>query len=85
MAKEAKLTEGSLRALEILQNATEPLTLAQMNEIAEEPVASAHVTALARRGFVSSEKVEVEVVSTRKVNSYSITPDGAGFEEEAAE
>ena len=73
MAKVNPLSEGALKALEILQAADAPMTLAEMNEGLETPIASAHLTALKRRGLVESDKVEIEVVSTREVNAYSWT------------
>jgi len=67
------LSEGAVAAVEILTNATEPLTLQEINELSDIKIASAHLTAAARRGLVSSEKVEKEVVSVRTVNAYSAT------------
>lgn len=74
MAKTVQpLSPGALAALEILQAANGPMTLAEMNEGREDKIASAHLTALKRRGLVSSDKVEIEVVTVREVNAYEAT------------
>ena len=65
-----KLTPGTMRALEVLQNQTEPMTLKQLNEGLEEPIAVAHLTALKRAELVTTEKVEVPVTRMEKVNTY---------------
>lgn len=73
MAKVNPLSPGAVQALEILKAADAPMTLAEMNEGLDTPIASAHLTALKRRGLVDSEKVEIEVVTVREVNAYSAT------------
>ena len=81
MAKQAKLTDGALRALEALRNAPADITMAELNETLETPIASAHLTALARRGLVSSIDVEREVVRIQKVKAYTLTEDGTNYED----
>lgn len=81
MAKVNPLSEGALVALAALEAAPAGSTLQELNEIATAPIASAHLTALARRGLVSSEKVEKEVVSVRTVNAYTITEAGTNYED----
>jgi len=85
MAKKVNpLSEGALVALAALQAAPEGSTLQELNEIATAPIASAHLTALARRGLVSSEKIDKEVVSIRPVNAYTITDEGVSYEQDEA-
>ena len=82
MAKKVNpLSEGAVIALETLQAAQAGATLQELNADAAAPIASAHLTALARRGYVTSEKVEKEVVSVRTVNAYTITEAGMNYEE----
>ena len=81
MAKQAKLTEGALRALEALRNAEPGITMAELNETLETPIASAHLTALARRGLVDSVDVERPVTRIQKVKSYTLTADGEDYEQ----
>lgn len=82
MAKKVNpLSEGAVIALETLQAAPAGSTLQELNDLAPAPIASAHLTALARRGLVASEKVEKEVVSVRTVNAYTITEAGMNYEE----
>lgn len=73
MAKETPLTEGSVRALEALKSVGKPVTLNQLNEMVDEPIASAHLTALKRRGLISTTQTEVPVTRMQKVNVYSIS------------
>ena len=81
MAKQAKLTEGALRALEALRNAEPGTTMAELNETLETPIASAHLTALARRGLVDSVDVERPVTRVQKVKAYTLTVDGEEYED----
>jgi len=82
MAKKVNaLSDGAVIALEALQAAPEGSTLQELNAISTAPIASAHLTALARRGLVSSDKVEKEVVSVRTVNAYTITDAGMNYED----
>ena len=83
MAKVNPLSEGALVALEALKVAPAGSTLQELNDVATAPIASAHLTALARRGLVASDKVEKEVVSVRTVNAYTITEAGTNYEEAA--
>lgn len=72
MAKQKALSEGALKALEILKNEG-AMTLAEMKEKGFEKVNSSHLTALKNRGLVSTESVEKEVttIAKRTVNVYS--------------
>jgi len=83
MAKVNQLSDGAMVALKTLQSAPEGSTLQELNVIADGAIASAHLTALARRGLVTSEKVEKEVVSIRTVNAYTIAEDGIDFDNAA--
>jgi hypothetical protein len=85
MAKVNALSDGALVALAALEAAPKGSTLQELNAVATAPIASAHLTALARRGLVTSEKVEKEVVSVRTVNAYTITDEGINYEQPAAE
>jgi len=71
MAKETVLSAVATEVYEALKNAKAPLTLAEIKEIVPK-ANSAHLTALANREMVVSEKVEKEVtrVVKTKVNSY---------------
>ena len=81
MAKQAKLTEGALRALEALRNAKPGITMAELNETLDTPIASAHLTSLARYGLVEKEDVEREVVRVQKVKAYTLTEAGQDYED----
>lgn len=72
MAKETPLTEGSVRALEALKSAGKPVTLNDLNDMVDTPIASAHLTALKRRGLITTTQTEVPVTRMQKVNVYSI-------------
>jgi len=67
----AKLTEGALRALDALRGQEDFVTLAELNIGLEQPVGSAHLTALKTRGYVETQIVEKEQVRPTKVNAYS--------------
>jgi DNA-binding transcriptional ArsR family regulator len=56
------------------------MTLAQINDSLSEPVASAHLTALKRRGLVETSEVEVPVTRIQKVNTYILSTDGEDYE-----
>jgi len=76
MAKEkkvAKLSDGSIKAFEMLK-ANGDMTVAEMKEKGLEGVNSSHLTALKNRGIVSATEVEREIVTVvkRKVSVYSL-------------
>jgi len=76
MAKKVtKLSEGALKALEILKSSESGLTIAEIKEKGFEDVNSSHLTALKNRGIVDTMEVEREVVTVvkRKVNVYTLT------------
>jgi DNA-binding transcriptional ArsR family regulator len=80
MAKKTPLTEGALRALNALKKAKSSVTLADLNETVDTPIASAHLTSLKRRGLIESDVVEIEVTRVQKVNTYKLTSDGKNFD-----
>jgi DNA-binding transcriptional ArsR family regulator len=82
MAKSTPLTEGAIRALTALREMSGPVTLNDLNAEVSEPVASAHLTALKRRGLVETAEVEVPVTRMQKVNTYVLTADGFSFSQE---
>lgn len=81
MAKSLPLTEGAVRALSALKGANGPVTLNDLNASISEPVASAHLTSLKRRGLVETAEVEVPVTRMQKVNTYILTSAGQSFSE----
>lgn len=82
MAKN-EMTEGTKQALELLRQADGPVTLQELNDMAPEgvKVATGHLTALKRRGYVETEKVEKEVTQVREVNVYSLNDEAPADEE----
>lgn len=81
MAKVTPLTEGAVRALSALKGANGPVTLNDLNSTLSEPIASAHLTSLKRRGLVETAEVEVPVTRMQKVNTYILTSAGQDFSE----
>ena len=81
MPKVNPLTEGALRALEALRSQAGPVTLNDLNATLSEPIASAHLTALKRRGLVETAEVEVPVTRMQKVNTYVLTDAADSFTE----
>lgn len=86
MAKEKALSPIAEKALEVLKNLTEPVTLAELKELVP-GVASAHLTALKTRGLVSAEQVEKEIarVVKSKVNAYSVVGTDESVDESVDE
>lgn len=80
MAK-TKLSTVSIQALEVLKN--QSLTASELKDLGLNELNSAHLTALANRGLIVADKVEVEVqtVVKRKVNKYTVTDKGMSFTE----
>jgi hypothetical protein len=72
MAK-VELTEGMARALELLRAYDGEPTLVELNEGLEQPVSSAHLTGLVRKGFVESYDVEREQNTVVTLKSYTLT------------
>ena len=74
MAKVNKLSEGSLKVLEIMKASNTGMTVAEIKENGFEGVNSSHLTALKNRGIVESQEVVREVVSVtkRKMNVYTL-------------
>lgn len=74
MAKEVVYSAAEQEALRILAAATEPLSLEQINEIADLEIKTGTMTSLKKKGRISAEAVEVEVVRPVKTkhNIYSI-------------
>lgn len=86
MAKEKALSLVAEKALEVLKNLTEPVTLAELKELVP-GVTSGHLTALKTRGLVSAEQVEKETVRVvkSKVNAYSAMDTDVSVDEPADE
>lgn len=82
MAKERKLSEGALRALEMIKEGT--ATVADLKEKGFTDINSAHVKALENRGLVSAVEVEKEMITVvkRKVKEYTITDEGKKYKGE---
>jgi len=80
MAKN-KLSALSLQALEMLKGKS--MTASELKDLGLNDINSAHLTALANRGLISADKVEVEVqtIVKRKVNKYTVTDKGVNFTE----
>ena len=72
MAKERALSEKALEVLEVLRASAKAMTLAEVKELVAD-VNSSHLTALANRNLVATDKVEKEVVTVAKrtVNTYT--------------
>lgn len=84
--KELRLTDGSQRALEILKQASEPITMAQMNEVSDFPIASAHLTALTKNQLALAEKRDFVCPTCgakSSKNVYVVTDAGKAFENPA--
>jgi hypothetical protein len=71
---EMKLTDGMRNAYSVLENIEGGATLAELNSVSETPIAVAHLTGLKRHGLATSEKVEVERPTVRKVKAYRLIP-----------
>lgn len=72
-------------ALDILRGAETPMTLAQINAQASEPVAAAHVTVLVRRGLVNAVKTEFicpTCGAKSERNIYTVTDAGVVYVEQ---
>lgn len=75
-----KLTEGTLRALELLQGLDREVTLRDLNELVEDgKIAPAQVTALVRNGLVDATDTEIEVVRLEKVKTYALNEQGRAY------
>jgi hypothetical protein len=86
MAKETKLTEGTWNALNTMRKVDGEVTMAQLNELSEDNIASAHMTQLKRRGLVTAEKREFVCDccgAKSKRNVYTLTEAGALYQEDA--
>lgn len=70
------LSGMSLKALEVLRKGD--ATANELKEQGLEGLNSAHLTALVNRGYITAEKVTVEVptIVKRKVNKYQVTDKG---------
>lgn len=80
--KVAKLSEGALKALEMLKGGVN--TAEGLKKLGFEGLNSAHLKALENRGLVSAVEVEKEVITTvkRKVKEYTITDEGKEYKGE---
>lgn len=70
------LSEGAINALKAISKG--PATAVDLKAKGLENLNSAHLTALAKRGYVETEEVEIEVpaIIKRKVKRYTITEKG---------
>ena len=70
------LSEGAINALKAISEG--PATAADLKAKGLENLNSAHLTALAKRGYVDTEEVEIEVpaIVKRKVKRYTINEKG---------
>jgi len=75
--KEYKMTpktEAAFKGLEALGGSATFAELKAYLKDQGETVGTANLTSLAKAGFLTTEKVEVERVSIDKVNKYTLTP-----------
>jgi hypothetical protein len=74
MAKENKLSDGMIKALDLVKTSENGLTISQMKELGFTEANSSHLTALKKKGLVDSVEVEIEVpaIIKRKVQKYFI-------------
>lgn len=71
---QSPLSEGANKALALLKENKEGLTVADMKKLGFTNANSSHLVALKRRGLVDSveTEIEVQVVQKRKVQKYFI-------------
>ena len=71
------LREGANKALALLKENKEGLTVADMKNLGFTDANSSHLVALKRRGLVDSVETEIEVITKqkRKVQKYFIVKD----------
>ena len=71
---ERPLSDGSKRALDLLKENPQGLTIAEMKELGFENVNSSHLTSLKGRGLATSETetIEVQIKQKRRVQRYKI-------------
>ena len=77
MAKVAELSAVAKEVFEVLKGAEKPMTFAEVKEVVP-GAATAHFTALRKRGMVGAKEVEKEVVTVvkRTVLEYAVeTPE----------
>jgi hypothetical protein len=74
MAKEVVYSAAELAALAILENASGPLSLSEINALADLEIKTGSMTSLKKKGRITSEVVETEVVRPvkTKYNVYSL-------------
>jgi len=80
--KITKLSEGALKALEMLKEGAKTAADIKIRGFA---VNSAHLTVLVKRGYATSEDSTIECEfcgSKRKVKAYTLTEKGLSFEGE---
>ena len=82
MAKIAKLSDGAIKALEMLKEGS--ATAHDLKEKGYTGINSAHLKALENRGLVTAVEVEKEIVTVvkRKVKEYTITESGMEYKGE---
>ena len=72
--KEFVPSEVCQKVLDVLKNASEPMTLDQINaKLGEDGlVKPGHVSTLKKQGLITADKVTVEYTASKEVNAYSI-------------
>lgn len=83
MAKEAKLTEKALVALQALKERGASATLAELNEGREDLIGASSLKSLNTRGLIDAVMTEFvcpECGTKAKRNVYSITEAGMNYE-----
>ena len=72
--KEFVPSEVCQKVLDVLKNASEPMTLDQINAAlgTDGLVKPGHVSTLKKQGLITADKVTVEYTATKEVNAYSI-------------
>lgn len=73
MAKQNTLSQDAKAILAILKNATQPMTLAQINEVNGTDFKTGTLVSLIKKGLISKgDEVEVEYVARKLVGTYKI-------------
>lgn len=80
MSEKNKLSAGSIRALELIKENPDGLTIAEIKKLGFEDANSSQLTALKKRGLIDSIEVEIEVpaIIKRKVQKYFIKTEKEG-------
>ena len=82
--KVANLSEGAWAGLNAIRQATEPVTLAEINDLTQVKVSSAHMTALLKRELIEAVKTVFvcECCGSKSTkNVYTIVQKGLDYAE----